>query len=207
MTTTTKRHTHTPWGTPQDITTLERGIFRVETSGHGGYFAPADVMKDWPLDLRTAHTYGGVGWFEEDCDWAILAMAEPDLLNADGTRHFTDLTLEMAMRTITSAAQRNNDGWQARFLKSLRRTEIDKRLAAARAEWEEKDCYILGCMGTSAKHREWDASFWPMYGNGLGVRVINISSRNMPGGAVPLNDLLNLPALGKCQYVDRLPPR
>lgn len=72
---------YTPWGPSQDITQIGRGIFSVSCAGHGGIFVPNDMLLTMPEALRT-NCYGGGNWFEEDCEWALVALAFPDLFSA-----------------------------------------------------------------------------------------------------------------------------
>ena len=60
----------TPWGEAQGVRELLRGIWFVDTPGHGGAFlSPERQERMHPL-LRTTHPYHGLAnqWYEEDCD-------------------------------------------------------------------------------------------------------------------------------------------
>ncbi len=67
----------TPWGTAQHEVTIAPGIVQVDTASHGGIHLDAalnrKVHKAWRRDG---------GWYEEDCDWSIVAVTFPE--------HFTD---------------------------------------------------------------------------------------------------------------------
>lgn len=52
-----------PWGQIQHVMPLARGIVRIETAGHGGYFVPPEVVALLPEGLRDT-----APWFEEDCE-------------------------------------------------------------------------------------------------------------------------------------------
>ncbi|MEU4749432.1 hypothetical protein AB0F93_00450 [Micromonospora tulbaghiae] len=62
----------TPWGPAQTQKQIARGIIQVSTAGHGGiHLSPtlnAQVHPVW----READ-----GWYEEACDWAIVALTFP----------------------------------------------------------------------------------------------------------------------------------
>jgi len=69
---------HTPWGQAQDKKQLGYGVIQVTTVGHGGiHVSPtrnAMVHKAW-------REKGG--WYEEDCDWAIVAITFPNLFSEE----------------------------------------------------------------------------------------------------------------------------
>lgn len=64
---------HTPWGMSQTVTPVTEGIEFHTTPSHGGYFVSAErqaEMPDWmPKKV----------WYEEDCDWAFVALAFPSV--------------------------------------------------------------------------------------------------------------------------------
>jgi len=64
----------TPWGACQNKTVLGRGVFIVDTAGHGGMA----ISKGLALRLlsktaieQAAIDYGAYYWFEEDCAISI----------------------------------------------------------------------------------------------------------------------------------------
>lgn len=67
----------TPWGPSQTCEPLGAGVVQVTTASHGGiHLAPeqnAKVHQAW----RDA-----AGWYEEDCDWAIVAVTFQTLFSA-----------------------------------------------------------------------------------------------------------------------------
>lgn len=73
--------THTPWGAPQDQKIIAEGIIRVDTASHGGYFLNEQARAAMPTMLAIAPTFAGPGWYEEDCDWAMVALAFPQYFN------------------------------------------------------------------------------------------------------------------------------
>ena len=68
---------NTPWGTPDQVETVIAGIYRVDTPSHGGFWVCPDLNQLIPLEHRNASFcgQGHQGWYEEDCDWAIPALA------------------------------------------------------------------------------------------------------------------------------------
>lgn len=75
----------TPWGKADHVTDIGRGIKCVSTPGHGGYFVPAETRKQMPP--AALQTWAGPGWYEEDCDWALVALSFPELFPAEAIEH------------------------------------------------------------------------------------------------------------------------
>jgi hypothetical protein len=85
--------TQSPWGQVQSSTAIgTTGIYKVETSEHGGLFVPNDLLETMPAALRT-NVYGRGNWFEEDCEWALVALAFPAQFTAKQLG-FARLTIE-----------------------------------------------------------------------------------------------------------------
>jgi len=82
----------TPWGQADHVRRLPHGIIAVSTPSHGGYYVPPETRRQMhPLALNT---WAGPGWYEEDCDWALVALSFPDL--------FPPAAIENAKWTIES---------------------------------------------------------------------------------------------------------
>ena len=96
--------TNTPWGPSQDSKEIAPGIVFYSTASHGGiHLAPtlnAQVADVWRREE---------GWYEEDCDWAIVAFTFPALfLNAyasavDTVRHWYPCEYEQVTGVGTPA--------------------------------------------------------------------------------------------------------
>ncbi|MBB4200580.1 hypothetical protein CCR94_18165 [Rhodoblastus sphagnicola] len=69
---------HTPWGESEEQQTYAKGITFYQTPSHGGFH----VLPDQNAKIHTAWRRED-GWYEEDCDWAIVAMTFPDLFDAE----------------------------------------------------------------------------------------------------------------------------
>lgn len=69
----------TPWGPSQHVVNVAEGIRFVETASHGGYLLDADRNARIPLAWRAISWNGNGhrGWYEEDCDWALVALTFP----------------------------------------------------------------------------------------------------------------------------------
>ncbi|MBT9373426.1 hypothetical protein [Rhizobium sp. CSW-27] len=73
----TRMSTSTPWGASQMAVIYADGVVAHSTAGHGGFHLSADRnAKIHPL-LRK-----DLPWYEEDCEWAIVALSFPELFTA-----------------------------------------------------------------------------------------------------------------------------
>ena len=69
----------TPWGPAQTTEDIGRGIVSVTTASHGGLRVPPELNRSIPLAWREAsfNGRGKSGWYEEDCDWCMVALTFP----------------------------------------------------------------------------------------------------------------------------------
>ena len=75
----------TPWGVAQEIVNVAEGITRYSTAGHGGYHLSPTMNKLVPVYLQHVpqgrrdanYTSQEMGWYEEDCAWAVVAVVFP----------------------------------------------------------------------------------------------------------------------------------
>lgn len=72
----------TPWGAVQTLRIIAEGIVQVSTAGHGGLVLSDERLKAMPERFKL-NVYGGGRYFEEDCEWALVALAFPDAFTAD----------------------------------------------------------------------------------------------------------------------------
>lgn len=70
----TRMTASTPWGGSQMATIYVEGIVSHSTSGHGGFHLSPDRNRRVDASVR-----GEGGWYEEDCEWAIVALTFPDV--------------------------------------------------------------------------------------------------------------------------------
>ncbi len=68
-----KERVYTPWGQPDTKMIHSEGIMFYSTPGHGGFKVSRELNLKIPEYMRRAG-----GWYEEDCEWSIVAMAFPD---------------------------------------------------------------------------------------------------------------------------------
>ncbi len=67
----------TPWGPVQLVREIAPGIIRYDTASHGGYRLSPERVAAMPKALREFCPWAGPGWYEEDCDWSLVAVAFP----------------------------------------------------------------------------------------------------------------------------------
>jgi len=92
-----RMHISTPWGMSQGATIYADGVVSHTTASHGGF--KLDRARN--TGLHPALRIRG-GWYEEDGDWARVAVGYPDL--------FTDRENAMADRTLRDWEP---DAWEA----------------------------------------------------------------------------------------------
>jgi hypothetical protein len=68
----TKRSS-TPWGLPQTISEIAPGIADITTGSHGGYYLSPEINQLVHAAWRDAS-----GFYEEDCQWAVVAITFPE---------------------------------------------------------------------------------------------------------------------------------
>lgn len=88
----------TPWGQADSVTDIGAGILFVTTPSHGGYFVPKPLNSLIPIAWKTAsfNARGMMGWYEEDCDWCMVALAFPTTFPphaAEAARRLFDATI------------------------------------------------------------------------------------------------------------------
>lgn len=89
----------TPWGGSQGATVYADGVVCHSTAGHGGFKLSAERNRKVHPVLRSAG-----GWYEEDAEWAIVAITFPHL--------FTAFERRSAERTVKDSWP---DAWEALF--------------------------------------------------------------------------------------------
>lgn len=67
----------TPWGGSQLATIYAEGVIKHTTAGHGGFYLSSDRNGQVDEIMRTDG-----GWYEEDAEWAIVAITFPVLFTA-----------------------------------------------------------------------------------------------------------------------------
>jgi hypothetical protein len=73
------RHgSRTPWGATDHVEKLADGIYSVSTPGHGGIWLDQERRNMMPPEFVAANFLGTAEWWEEDCDWSLVAITFPE---------------------------------------------------------------------------------------------------------------------------------
>lgn len=86
----------TPWGlSDEPPKEIGRGIATVSTPSHGGYKVSEERSREFRGQFPGVETFvKGCVWFEEDCDWALVAMCWPS--------YFSEEALAYAYSTVVN---------------------------------------------------------------------------------------------------------
>lgn len=77
----------TPWGIAQSQRSIADGITTYSTASHGGIELSEERLAAMPAALREFLPFSGQpGWYEEDVDWSIVALAFPEAFDAKTVR-------------------------------------------------------------------------------------------------------------------------
>ena len=85
-----KKGDKTPWGPAQTVKEFAPGIVQVTTASHGGFWVSDARLEELNTRLgvlggaSSQYTTfcGSANWWEEDCDWAVIATAFPEAFPA-----------------------------------------------------------------------------------------------------------------------------
>lgn len=134
---------HTPWGTAQHSERYAEGVIFYSTASHGGFHLDEKKLAEMPTALRAIKPYAGEGWYEEDEDWTIVALAFPEL--------FTDWDVHCAVRTAYAR-------WRGkeRFPEAIQWLQSDAKGAELHARvvaWRRSNGHFfeMGSAGTCGK--------------------------------------------------------
>lgn len=67
-----------PWGPIESTETIADGITFISTASHGGIRLSQWRHKIVLRAIPAWETFAGGRWYEEDCDWAVLALIFPE---------------------------------------------------------------------------------------------------------------------------------
>lgn len=141
----------TPWGYAQTTQEIAKGIWRVTTAGHGGYWLAETTLRQLHPAWRGFVGFSGsYQWFEEDCDWAVIALCFPD--------HFNDYFIYSAFKTLATveyAKERLQE-----FLKSTEGRTMLKLMVL----WEEDHKHLFQMGSMYSYGRGWDCSAYRIDG-------------------------------------------
>jgi hypothetical protein len=77
----------TPWGRATTRERVAPGLWAVSTPSHGGYYVEPAALERIPEAFRAATFARSPHWYEEDCDWAIVARYFPEAFPAEAQAH------------------------------------------------------------------------------------------------------------------------
>ena len=88
----------TPWGPSQSARAFgDRGLVFYGTASHGGFFLPPALRAELPAwardtngDSQSFRAQRVAGWYEEDCDAAIVVLAFPQWFERTAIENATD---------------------------------------------------------------------------------------------------------------------
>ena len=82
----------TPWGQADSREIYSGDVSFYGTPSHGGFRVAGKSLERIPDKYHGVSGYPA-GWFEEDCDWAIVAFFLPELFTTDEAKA-ADSTLD-----------------------------------------------------------------------------------------------------------------
>lgn len=94
-----EKGSRSPWGKIQRVEFFTPWLCRVSTAGHGGMKLSREFNRLVPKEVRSKG-----GWYEEDCEWALVFFHLKDLIRRD----CFGLMRNLADRLIHSASERVN---------------------------------------------------------------------------------------------------
>lgn len=177
------RRVETPWGLSDDAGTEEApGIVWFTTPGHGGYrLSPARQERVKQL-FPEFDTFAGGPWYEEDQDWAVVALAFADELTKD-----KPALLRGAIQTARCSAKDFNFGtkddpqietyphWKA-VCRWLDETEAGKSLCERVRLWEASQSHVWECLGGHGPVKGYPKRAWGQHfrrvGDGKDMTVV-----------------------------------
>lgn len=122
----------TPWGMSQGATVYAEGIVCHSTASHGGFKLDAKRNAAMPPALRVTG-----GWYEEDGEWAKVALGCPDL--------FTDREKASADRTLRDWYP---DAWEAVHGRTLLPEESFQRDRERFEREHAEDWVVISAVGS-----------------------------------------------------------
>lgn len=135
-----------PWGTVDGVKEIAPGILSVTTPGHGGLKLSRSMNAKMP---KAARRKGG--WYEEDCEWALVALVFPETY-PDDPSHVTASVKNWfpdAYEAITGEKVATEDSYvlRERAFKSATATKFV--VVCARGDWASD--VPTGMVGVTAR--------------------------------------------------------
>lgn len=133
---------NTPWGESQSATEIADGIISYTTAGHGGIWLSCSRIDSFPKKLLPyIDVIAGESWFEEDCEWAFVAIAYPQF--------FSKESLESAERTLRNTYPA---AWEAFYGKKLEAGDSSAKDQKDFYEKHANDHIVVAAWGSWAEH-------------------------------------------------------
>ncbi len=107
--------TDTPWGLSHTHEEIAPGIALITTASHGGYHLSEERWTQLQNVFPFFSTYAGGAWFEEDQDWAMVALAFPEC--------FSDESIRGAVLTVSISIKIARDLEQSPQFKATNRLD------------------------------------------------------------------------------------
>lgn len=119
-----------PWGRIDSAKVLADGIVSVSTPGHGGIHLSPALNAAMPEAFRNKDR-----WYEEDCEWALVALIYPKAFSAD--------VQDSAHRTVKNWMPDAYEAWSGTTLQPGESREKDKRdfLRAHSTDWVVRSAF------------------------------------------------------------------
>lgn len=126
-----------PWGQPHSTKMQAPGVWCITTASHGGFYVAPEILATFPPAIRAFKPWAGEGWFEEDCDWALVALALPSAFDGRSIHH--------AIMTVRNSRDYFNGTDIEAYLTG---TAQGREAARKGAEWYTANAMLFefGCM-------------------------------------------------------------
>jgi hypothetical protein len=102
------KNRQTPWGISDYYKEYGPGIIFYGTPSHGGFWLSQSRLLEMPEEIRVVKlTHDFKTWFEEDCDWSLVALAFPE--------YFDPRSCQCAIRIATQLSNPESvlyPGWE-----------------------------------------------------------------------------------------------
>ncbi|AQT47986.1 DUF7007 domain-containing protein [Bartonella choladocola] len=124
----------TPWGAVQNATSYGNAdIVRLDTASHGGFKISPSLNKQIPAQVRNNN-----GFYEEDCEWAIVATVFP--------QWFTDYENQLAESKIRDSYP---DYWETLHNRKLQPGESYERDKSAFNDQHAGNYVVISAISSS----------------------------------------------------------
>ena len=155
----------TPWGQSDTQREVAPGITSHSTASHGGYHLDRQRQARVEKRFPAFRTFAGGPWYEEDQDWAVVALAFPE--------HFDAYHLRHALLTA-----RHIGGCVTAWIESLDGASIRIRVGA----WitENAENYEVGSLASAEPYPAWNVQLMRIGdGQSTAVRMASYPAKSI----------------------------